>query len=128
MLKTILKGETAPKSTTVDVSEKSVICAAVAQHKTTVAAARGLVIKWTFDYKNVPLEELYRRAAESDLITIRRSFQKCDDPEKWANTTIDANWIKAPGVKLSDDAKFNAKLETMSVEQLTAILEQKLKS
>lgn len=80
-MKLIRKGDSGELETTVNAEQMQVRIKCISQHKSHSEDFRGLQCHWVFDYSDVGIEEILRRAAEFDKITFRRTFRNLDNPE-----------------------------------------------
>jgi hypothetical protein len=79
-IRTIAKGTTFSPTTDVDLDAKSVHAIRTAAHKSLGDDAK-LVIDWTFDWSNTPLEQVYIMATNDAVIRARREVAAASDSE-----------------------------------------------
>ena len=120
-MKKVLNGEKVERSTTV--SDNVVTC----QHVTKHDKLGNVSIAWSFDFNDVPYDELLRLAARSLLIDSRRDFKPLDEKiaKTWDGKVFNVNDMLSATRKKSDPLVSAKKLyDKMTPEQRAEWLAQ----
>ena len=132
MLTKIRKNTTIPglKSTYVPKDTNIAKCRAKSDHVNLKDSGyTDYIVRWNINYDNVPKSELIRRAAERDIIEIRKYFKKAKNPEDFLDAAIDGNWNGL--YPIVSKAKIKAHLQTqtaiqnLTIEDLEKLLDAK---
>ncbi len=119
-MKTLLKGESAEKSTVNSKGSNAVDCLHATVHPS-LSDGERFQLNWAIDLSNLTDEQIYEAAAEHFIIKIRRTFAKIKTPKNddWNNVTFDAkDYITS---RTSKTEKLAATLATFTDEQLAAL-------
>jgi len=116
----IKKGETANKSTNVNVAGNFVDCVHSTVHKSLNDGER-FQMEWSLNFDEMTQEQIMEAAAEHFIIKIRRDFAKSEKPQDvdWNNATFQV--VEYISRRISKIDKMAKTLADFSDEQLAAL-------